>query len=1308
MKKHFSIILILFILVSSCGGDTESNDKTETSDNTEINKNNAVEECLSDESVAILTSEIAEITSDLKNQEENLALLADATYSEEELQNMKDDLAVLERVQADYESELSNSGNNEYIQQLRDRKQSLESQLGISYADVDFANFGQDAILAEVYDGIIAPLENKENLSQEEQDVLDEARLKLELLDTELNLFRSFNEDPEVEIRLKEIERLKNEISVAEGTGDQALRDKIENLKLQLNDKNNILLSSKLCNPDSVYLDDNSGTAISTINLEGCLDLSSFIVMTNELAELNNWALHIEDSIRKRNEPINDEDTQYSENNLNSEFVETIDWESDSLSGLRDKIEQNIRYDRVYPSEDNLNKIKSYLEQVRDKTSAARIEILPLCDLYNIKNDVKNSDQKSTFTAEDTRDIPINRFCEVNGDSLDCPDNNLYIPQQAVSCDASLTEESYTNYDMIDQFFASSVYNPKWLRSLHGTRFIAGTGSDEPDFFKAYYNPQVIFPGEAVQIIIKDNLNFNAGKSKIEFNDEWRSSHGGNIEPPYLYDDGTHGDAVAGDGLYTNNCMKLTYDTDFSNESYVDKGGVRVVDPNLKGTVEIKHISENTWATRNSLFMNIGYDYSQYENNNYPIVFSPNLDTQAYSRIFKLFDDNINGIVLGSREYSHGGHMMRLADHIRGTGFFQNYYESNGKPAPAQDNKIKVGPWSDGKTHLELQMVLMLGSPEFGSFVHEFQHSIYGQTGGGKYGFPRPGYRESLSDDGMHLSPASTATNTLQGGFKVLQSDGRTYKPVFIVTPTERFSTRVVKDGDKFKAIKRDSIQDSQIFLYAAGLLKPEEVTETYYQLVNPTVIGCVETNEYFECDENNEVKATEVISWDINDYINHYGPRSFAYGEEPEKLNLTFSVLSERKFTEAEIVFSHYFANEVVNGDDNWRNPQGDEYNLNFVWDGLGGINFDIFEFLINSESYKTLEKVAVTDVEYGDIKISDIDTYKELMYTGLEKNSTGLVEEAIQLIPSLPYAYMAMATLMDNDVDKYNYYDIAYTRAMNEIKKVSSITEFSLIFNLLEQKIKYNKRNNNEENVINEDQLKKDQELFSAYSINASWLGISQAKQEIARAKSQTCRADQEPHDHDAEHSDCDLANIKQNPVVLRELDFENPVWYDANLDDLLRNYMALAGGYKDIARNLLEGENNERASLDLYLKAIDTYIEGISKDPEEETFILRFLYRDMAYTYDDLVSHPAATEIEQSIFKAMATYYFGLEYPLVQQLCERFKGTTRSGGLVGSEDGKVYMADYVCGRPPVYEPEGEGRYEFDYNNWEFVRVG
>ena len=42
-----------------------------------------------------------------------------------------------------------------------------------------------------------------------------------------------------------------------------------------------------------------------------------------------------------------------------------------------------------------------------------------------------------------------------------------------------------------------------------------------------------------------------------------------------------------------------------------------------------------------------------------------------------------------------------------------------------------------------------------------------------------------------------------------------------------------------------------------------------------------------------------------------------------------------------------------------------------------------------------------------------------------------------------------------------------------------------------------------------------------------------------------------------------------------------------------------------------------------------------------------------------------------------------------------------------FVLDENGNVYFADYFCGRPPVYEPEGPGSYIFDYNNWEFVKV-
>ena len=97
MKKYFSIFLILFLLLSTCGGNTDTSSDKDEEVEVEIGSDSSpIEECLSDDSVETLTSEIAEITSRLRNQEETLVLSAGTTYSEEELQNMKEELAVLE------------------------------------------------------------------------------------------------------------------------------------------------------------------------------------------------------------------------------------------------------------------------------------------------------------------------------------------------------------------------------------------------------------------------------------------------------------------------------------------------------------------------------------------------------------------------------------------------------------------------------------------------------------------------------------------------------------------------------------------------------------------------------------------------------------------------------------------------------------------------------------------------------------------------------------------------------------------------------------------------------------------------------------------------------------------------------------------------------------------------------------------------------------------------------------------------------------------------------------------------------------
>ena len=41
-------------------------------------------------------------------------------------------------------------------------------------------------------------------------------------------------------------------------------------------------------------------------------------------------------------------------------------------------------------------------------------------------------------------------------------------------------------------------------RSSNGTRYVNGAGgSNSPDFYKAYFNPEIIFPDEVVRLLLK-------------------------------------------------------------------------------------------------------------------------------------------------------------------------------------------------------------------------------------------------------------------------------------------------------------------------------------------------------------------------------------------------------------------------------------------------------------------------------------------------------------------------------------------------------------------------------------------------------------------------------------------------------------------------------------------------------------------------------------------------------------------------------------------------------------------------------------
>ncbi|MDC1071344.1 hypothetical protein OAQ50_03670 [Acidimicrobiia bacterium] len=1292
MKNKVILLLAMSLVLTLCGDGGE-----ETASNVVIDD----AECLS-------TTEIEEIN---KNIIENGIQLG-------ELKSRDGNTATPEELMTEIEilrNELSsNDGVGENEDNLNKTILRLEEKLGITYEEVDFDNFGQDSILEELYDGTINPLESRDSLTAEEQDQLNLARDKAGLLDATLNRYilkkGNFPRILEIEERILELEGQIENFSPSSQTVEE-IEDYIAAQEIILSTTppcSDLVLSAS----ESDEENESSIGQYLTSDLEraGCYEIQVFNEFVGSRKKLEEFKLDIEGHLLKRMEPIpSNENIEEYENNNSGDFIETIPWDenltAESIEELRNLFRGFTNYDRLSPTDDGLKFINSYLLQVNKKVEILNTRLLPLCGGSDVgKVTDLSSDEESSLSYDTKRPLSINRLCDVDTSNLNCSDPLLYIPQKAASCDASATDGSYTNPAVVERFFPSDSSNSKWLRASYGTRYTSGSGQAvntlENPRYDTYFNPEIIFPDEATKVTIIDDASNRKGILKSEFSDQFLSTHNGISEKAYVYDDGTHGDQVAGDGVYTNNCITLAKDYAFNDKNYIQISKLHVLNPSLRNSIDIFQVSENVVMTDSGIFLNIGYDYTQYNNFNNPIVFTPNDDALVYRYIFELFDDNIHTIVISPREDFSRGHMMRLNDHIRGTGFYHDYYINNNQPAPAQSTDIKAGLWSDGKAHMELQAVVMMGNPKMGAFLHEYEHSIFGQADGGiKDPFPGPKWASLSYPDYMHLTPYTTAINSLQGDFKILQPDGRSYKNVKISKGGETFGTRIINENGKFKAVPSDSLNKvtSDIFLYAAGVLEASEVKETYYHLVDVSINGCLETINDFICDENNEVKAMEVIEWTVDDYINHFGPRSYAYGNEPEKFNLAVANIAERPFSEAEIIFKDGILDNIVdsNPGNKWRDHK---LSMSWRWSGLENVNLNMKELLMNSESYLNMPKVETSSIKYGDILVSDIDLYKELYFRALEEDSAELIQKAIDLIPTIPYGYLAKSFLIEEPSEAYSLTNTAYDATKKSLLQ-NTFSSSALLSRILNTRVDLNNEYSFDNNQLALD-LKELRELSSA----EGWFSVSEGKQYRDELGSKVCFSNKEQLN--IELKDCELENIAQDPDQLSGVDSINPIWFDKNLSDFIAAHNIIASGYRQIADGYLEIENKEKVSLNFYLKATEIIKEGISFDSSDVH--TRFSYAILMNIYgENLAEHPTASKDEKEIFKALGQYYFIKERNAMGGQCERYKGTFFSGGLVGGEDGRYYMADYFCNRPKVYEPEDGSTYTFNYHTWEFVKA-
>src|SRR5210317_1052286 len=669
-----------------------------------------------------------------------------------------------------------NNENSQYIEELNKQVENLKTKTGVNYDDVDFENFGQDSILEELFNGTINVLEAKPSLTEEEEEELMLAQDKANLLNATMQLYYlQGNDNPRVSQLEEEIIEIEKKININSPDNESELEEIQEFITAQ----ENLLSSFPPC--DDIVIsadgadgaDDSLGSTTSFYRTEGCYDIEIFGPLSSRLLALYELRIVIEAHLSERLEDFPEDRKDEYEREAEYDFIENIDLGSlDNIVISDTKIKNLLKGDRLKPTPEGLTFIKSYLDQTKEEIEILKTKLLPLCGEGEIGKEIGSfSDEESSLTSNAGRSLNINRLCDIENGNLNCSTPNLYKPQLADSCDASVSDNSFTNPQEVERFFPTSIYRTEYRRRSFGTRYADNQ-------YEIYFNPEVIFADEATQVTIVDDKSSRNGLTKLELDDSFSSSQKGNSEKAYVYDDGTHGDTVKGDGVYTNNCITVAKTVSFNNTVYEKINKLYILDPALRDSEEIYQISENVVLTDSGMFLNIGYDYTQYDNFNNPIVFSPNEDSLLYCYVFKLFDDNINMIVIKPREEFSRGHMIRLNDHISGTGFYHDYYLKNGDSSPAKSTDLKYGPWIDGKAHMELQAVLMMGDPTMSAFVHEYEHSIFGQTDGG-VSDPFPALnRGSLSDDGQHLTPHTTAINSLQGGFKILMPDGRNYKNV--------------------------------------------------------------------------------------------------------------------------------------------------------------------------------------------------------------------------------------------------------------------------------------------------------------------------------------------------------------------------------------------------------------------------------------------------------------------------------------------------------------------------------------------------
>lgn len=456
----------------------------------------------------------------------------------------------------------------------------------------------------------------------------------------------------------------------------------------------------------------------------------------------------------------------------------------------------------------------------------------------------------------------------------------------------------------------------------------------ELDDGRIVYEPAILFSDDAFTMMIKKNSQ-GGNLSLASIIGQVFTVLGQNSEV-YLYDDGTHGDHAANDGVYTRACLSLAQPFP-ATDNFQQIREAFFVNPNLRGSETLTTIAEGVRMNDIGLFFSLGDTYRNNLQQHWYLFNVPYCYACQYA--WHLFGSVFDFFVMHPRESWGGGGYTRVHDFIEGTGHnppYANYSHSN-------------TPMLDGKEHLEYMGMLWLGWPPLSGLSHELGHGLLGIN---TEDFPGTGEQQWNEGDGAHIDSLNTTTGPLQGHiwdpirgwpYDLKLNDG---SPFIWDYP----NVSVARDNNgKFylKPMDQDRYIWSDIFLYMMGLISADDSNEVYYKLINPTYGDCDTIGNYYVCNDTT-INANQSARFEIADMVERYGPwQSNVSSYDPTLLNVGNLYVSDRLHTEAEITMLSIQMRQFIQPG-KIQLEGSDEYSWWWTTRGLSNIKVDFRDGLL------------------------------------------------------------------------------------------------------------------------------------------------------------------------------------------------------------------------------------------------------------------------------------------------------------------------------------------------------------------------